>query len=409
MRRMRDFGNALFAGATSTAGQQEWNGMEAAAEHIPGQSSSAEPVRHETGISGARRLEAQTHFARRRLIYRDQQREQDGVDEAVGAGVAGADIATAAQNGATQAHTVRGVFDTPDVRAAIERARPGPSLGPRFWDHVRDSERMGDVLPTNGRPSFWDSIERFVQNRHPDAMEELRNLRRDMYISAGPYQPLQQAAAAPNMQAPTIAGGTHAVRLNPPAKKDCTACLDSFPPRDMVRLDCGHAHCLACLEANARSSLNTQPFKPAKCCRVIPTDSFRHLSALTEDEVKTYIAKVEELTSTQQKLYCFDCAAFIPSSSRKKRSGECESCGKKTCKACLGKSHFGPCDREKLTEARQGEENVYRLAEAKGWKKCPNCLSIVQKGGGCNHMQCYCGQHFCYKCGQALADGHRCP
>ncbi|RYP66875.1 hypothetical protein DL769_005907 [Monosporascus sp. CRB-8-3] len=389
MRRMRDFGNAFFGGPTSTGAQQEWNGTEAAGEYIPGQPSGTEPVRQETGIPDAHRLEAQTHFARRRMISRrDQQREQDGVDEAVGAGVARGDITTAAQNGATHAHTARGVFDTPDVRAAIERARPGPSLGPSFWDHVRDLERMGDVSSTNGRPSFWDSIERFVQNRHPDAMEQLRNLRQGIYdISAGPYQPLRQAAAAPNIQAPTITGGAHAAHLNPSAKKDCTACLDSFPPGDMVRLDCGHAHCLACLEANARSSLNTQPFTPAKCCRVIPTDSFRQLTALTEDEVKTYIAKVEELTSTQQKLYCFDCAAYIPSSSRKKRSGECERCGKKTCKACLEKSHFGPCDREKLTETRQGEENVYRLAESKGWKKCPNCLNIVQKGGGCNHMQ----------------------
>ncbi|RYP63038.1 hypothetical protein DL771_009453 [Monosporascus sp. 5C6A] len=383
MRRMRDFGNALFGGPTSTRAQREWNGTEAADEHIPGQSSGAGPVRHESGILDARRLEAQAHFARRRMIYRrDQQREQDGMGEAVGAGAASADITTAAQNGATQAHTARGVFDTPDVRAVIERARSGLSLGPPLWEH----------------------------NRHADATEELRNLRQDISgISAGPYQPLQQAAAAPNMQAPTNAGGTHVVHLNPPAKRDCTACRDSFSPHDMVRLDCGHAYCLACLEANARSSLNTQPFAPAKCCRVIPTDSLQHLTALTRDEVKTYIAKVEELTSTQQKLYCFNCAAFIPNSSRKKRSGECERCGKKTCKACLGKSHFGPCDREKLTEARQGEENVYRLAESKGWKKCPNCLNIVQKGGGCNHMQCYCGQHFCYKCGQALGDDHRCP
>ncbi|RYO90489.1 hypothetical protein DL762_002624 [Monosporascus cannonballus] len=389
MRRMRDFGTALFSGPTSTGAQQEGNGTEAAEEHVPGQSSGTEPVRLEVGVPDAHRLEAQAHFARRRMIFRrDQQREQDGVDEAVGASAARPDITTAAQNGATHAHTARGVFDRPEVRTAIERARPGLSLSPRFWDHVRDWERMGDAFSTNGRPSFWDSIERFVQNRRPDAMEEIWNLRRDIYgMSAGPYQPLQQAAAAPSTQTPTIAGRTHVVHLNPPAKADCTACLDSFPPRDMVRLDCGHAHCPACLEANARSSLNTQPFTPAKCCRVIPTDSFRHLPALTEDEVKTYIAKVEELTSTQQKLYCFDCAAFIPSSSRKKRSGECERCGKKTCKACLGKSHFGPCDREKLTETRKGEENVYRLAESKGWKKCPNCLNIVQKGGGCNHMQ----------------------
>lgn len=32
-------------------------------------------------------------------------------------------------------------------------------------------------------------------------------------------------------------------------------------------------------------------------------------------------------------------------------------------------------------------------------KRCPKCGVPVAKNGGCNHIQCRCGAHWCYKCG----------
>lgn len=41
---------------------------------------------------------------------------------------------------------------------------------------------------------------------------------------------------------------------------------------------------------------------------------------------------------------------------------------------------------------------------------CPNCLVVVRKEIGCNHMACRCGQSFCYGCGapsgQCLCNHH---
>eukprot|EP00435_Cladocopium_sp_Y103_P050241 s185_g15.t1 len=31
---------------------------------------------------------------------------------------------------------------------------------------------------------------------------------------------------------------------------------------------------------------------------------------------------------------------------------------------------------------------------------CPGCQGVVQRNGGCNHMVCRCGVHFCYVCGR---------
>lgn len=33
-------------------------------------------------------------------------------------------------------------------------------------------------------------------------------------------------------------------------------------------------------------------------------------------------------------------------------------------------------------------------------QKCPGCKALVQRNGGCNHMVCRCGSHFCYVCGR---------
>ncbi|GAW20178.1 hypothetical protein ANO14919_096750 [Xylariales sp. No.14919] len=111
--------------------------------------------------------------------------------------------------------------------------------------------------------------------------------------------------------------------------------------------------------------------------------------ALTDQELAQYEIKIQELTNPSGNLYCHsaDCGAFIPTTNRKRRVGECVMCSKKTCKACKAKSHFGPCDKAKLEASKRAEDQVYLLAEQKGWKRCPNCLALVQKEGGCNHMR----------------------
>src|SRR5690348_2365825 len=31
-------------------------------------------------------------------------------------------------------------------------------------------------------------------------------------------------------------------------------------------------------------------------------------------------------------------------------------------------------------------------------KDCPKCNKPIEKNGGCNHMSCPCGHHFCWVC-----------
>ncbi|KAH7031522.1 uncharacterized protein B0I36DRAFT_123763 [Microdochium trichocladiopsis] len=94
------------------------------------------------------------------------------------------------------------------------------------------------------------------------------------------------------------------------------------------------------------------------------------------------------MTNPQTKLYCHNsaCAAYIPPQNRGPRVGTCPKCSLKTCKTCLHKSHFGKCDSGRLAELSEASDTIMRLAEAKGWKRCPNCNNLVQKNGGCDEL-----------------------
>ncbi|KAI1379485.1 hypothetical protein F4677DRAFT_442463 [Hypoxylon crocopeplum] len=196
-------------------------------------------------------------------------------------------------------------------------------------------------------------------------------------------------------------------------KKACTVCIEEFLVHDLYQLDCLHNHCADCIKASAQLAMESAPFVPAKCCQVITRDFLAKAGAFSdEEEMDRYFHKMEEITSPESNLYCHDkhCNAYIPAEKRTQRIGECAKCQKKTCKDCRLKSHFGACDPANLKKERQSEDVLFKLAKKKGWKRCPNCLHIVQKAGGCSHVTCQCGQSFCYACGEPIGNaGHRCP
>ncbi|KAI0866383.1 hypothetical protein F4860DRAFT_508777 [Xylaria cubensis] len=181
---------------------------------------------------------------------------------------------------------------------------------------------------------------------------------------------------------PAVPRPTVPNELNEILTKDCAICDEKYPIIELHVLSCNHWHCRSCLRGNVRVALLSNPFVPAKCCTVIPAGLLRQFSGLTTNEIEQYKVKMEELTNPRGKLYCWGCAAYIPNAQRTKRVGDCSVCGKRTCKVCRAKSHFGACDKTKTQADGEAEDGVYLLAELKGWKRCPNCLNLIQKSGG---------------------------
>lgn len=173
-------------------------------------------------------------------------------------------------------------------------------------------------------------------------------------------------------------------------------CQDVKTREHCVFLSCSHAQCHECLRQNVLTATTSHPFAPARCCGVIPTSVLLlalhggdQSQSLTPAEVHAYCYKLEEMTSTQARLYCHDghCAAYIPVRAHGLRSATCHACGDKTCRTCLQEEHPGvACSAEKIAEMAEANDTVMRLAAAQGWKSCPNCKNLVQKHGGCNEL-----------------------
>jgi hypothetical protein len=51
---------------------------------------------------------------------------------------------------------------------------------------------------------------------------------------------------------------------------------------------------------------------------------------------------------------------------------------------------------------------VQRLTGPGIYQICPNCSVLIERSGGCDHMTCRCGTHFCFVCGKNGSCGSRC-
>ena len=57
------------------------------------------------------------------------------------------------------------------------------------------------------------------------------------------------------------------------------------------------------------------------------------------------------------------------------------------------------CDEcRTLQSAREGEKLIAKSVE------CPGCGVATEKTGGCDHISCPCGAHWCYGCGERVAE-----
>jgi hypothetical protein len=173
---------------------------------------------------------------------------------------------------------------------------------------------------------------------------------------------------------------------SPPVNMECLICATVTKPDRIVRLDCSHNHCRDCLSRNFFVALSSEPFRPACCCSgPIRPLILRYL-------VSWGLAKATDIQRYRQRLaeheavdrfYCHnpECRAFIPTALRTLRNGKCAKCLAKTCRLCEQKWHHGFCLAGQPTAAREQNHEVLFLSLARqhGWKRCPQCLSFVEK------------------------------
>ena len=97
--------------------------------------------------------------------------------------------------------------------------------------------------------------------------------------------------------------------------------------------------------------------------------------------VKELSKKIAEIRAPRR-VYCSvpTCSTFILEGITVGNLTICPACSSTTCVECKAPEHDGECEED------EAEQEVLRLAEAEGWKRCPRCRSIIENVDGCSEM-----------------------
>ncbi|KAM0847208.1 hypothetical protein ACQ4PT_055165 [Festuca glaucescens] len=199
----------------------------------------------------------------------------------------------------------------------------------------------------------------------------------------------------------------------------CKICMDAVPPSDAhsASRGCGHAFCATCLTGYIRVKIQDRVadvrcpedgcssiLDPELCRGMLPVEAFEAWCAVM----------CESMVVGANKVYCpfKDCSAMMVDDvgGGDVAESECPSCKRLFCARCSVPWHAGVgcAEYEQLAVGDRGKEDLAVMEMAKGekWKRCPQCMFLVQKSDGCVHITCRCGFEFCYGCGKRWGDSH---
>ncbi|CAA7265212.1 unnamed protein product [Cyclocybe aegerita] len=163
-------------------------------------------------------------------------------------------------------------------------------------------------------------------------------------------------------------------------------------------LGCGHRYCAGCLRHFLTSAADANDFKfPLACMMCNVPVAIPLLRAFLTPQVfenlveAAFTAYLEK--HPQELRYCTtpDCKQIYRL---------CPACFSNICPACDEESHEGmTCEERRIQSDPAEQERLNNeLAERSGYKRCPRCRVMMEKTEGCNHMECRCGAHFCWRC-----------
>ncbi|KAH9256269.1 hypothetical protein BASA81_005490 [Batrachochytrium salamandrivorans] len=202
----------------------------------------------------------------------------------------------------------------------------------------------------------------------------------------------------------------------------CGVCMDEYsmdllPP--ITNKFCGHTFCKSCWQGHCLAKISDGKTKNILCCAqacvaivdpeliqlVLPRDALlRYEEAMMDSYIDDNPTKAIWCPSKP------NCGRAIVLQTFSSQKMDCECiCGEEVfCFACKGTPSHSPvpCDwaNEWIKKCESESENAtFILANC---KPCPKCKKPIQKGDGCNHVTCICGQYMCWLCGAATGLSH---
>ncbi|KAK0729004.1 hypothetical protein B0T21DRAFT_204470 [Apiosordaria backusii] len=190
------------------------------------------------------------------------------------------------------------------------------------------------------------------------------------------------------------------LRSSDGAKKEieCIACFESVKKGDLVKAAvCGHIYCKPCFEQLILTALQSEAQFPPKCC--LNPFPFRTIIKYSSKSTKELYTKksTEYSVPLNQRIYCpaLNCGDWHHQAKiSADTTPECSK-GHKMCISCHQIAH----EKGKCCPQDHDRVQAEALFREEGWQQCYSCHTFVEHIGGCTHMTCQCGAHFCYVCG----------
>ncbi|KAK3769403.1 hypothetical protein RRG08_009555 [Elysia crispata] len=202
---------------------------------------------------------------------------------------------------------------------------------------------------------------------------------------------------------------------------DCVTCMCPVEnSTELYRLEsCGHPVCLTCLRHQLCAQVDAKQFPltcTAEACQhpLVWRDINLGLNSEWLSEEKLVGCALDAFVTANGKKFKFcqtpNCpVAYEVTNNPEGCEFKCPSCEVCICSSCSIAAHAGLTCIQAATRSKDDQLfQEWRELNSDRCKICPGCSNPVEKSAGCNHMQCTCGQHFCWLCLQTFHDDQEC-
>lgn len=168
-------------------------------------------------------------------------------------------------------------------------------------------------------------------------------------------------------------------------KYECAVCLDSFRASDIHTIySCRCHYCLACFVQMLQNALDVS--EVVRCCN--RNVKFPKALANSHGGLSTQYETLYRQLDADNPMYCAakTCSAFLGNYRRLKHKVTCKTCKTESCAACrqLMSEHLGI---HKLCKEDVEDAVLKEAVDQYHLKRCPRCMVIVEKNGGCNNIR----------------------
>lgn len=150
---------------------------------------------------------------------------------------------------------------------------------------------------------------------------------------------------------------------------------------------------------------------PPRCCTQ-PILGNTIKTVLDRESQAAFLKSVLQFsTPWEARIFCPNptCGEFIPPrpkvDPKHPFAVTCRSCRTRVCVMCKRNAHGVGKDCPEDYEL----DEVLKMGEKSGWRRCYKCRNLVELAQGCTHMTCRCKAQFCYICGGVWDATVGCP